>query len=113
MVIGHEKGSDTASRVKHNFGMGRPEGYRKAARLVELASRFNVPVVTLVDSAGAYPGLDGEARGQAEAIARATRPSWRPGAGHHRHHRRRHVGRGHRHRGGRPRASCWNMRSMR
>ncbi|MCU0891748.1 MAG: acetyl-CoA carboxylase carboxyltransferase subunit alpha [Sandarakinorhabdus sp.] len=72
MVIGHEKGSDTASRVKHNFGMGRPEGYRKAARLVELAGRFNVPVVTLVDSAGAYPGVDGEARGQAEAIARAT-----------------------------------------
>ena len=72
MVIGHEKGNDTASRVKHNFGMGRPEGYRKAARLVELAARFNVPVITLVDSAGAYPGVDGEARGQAEAIARAT-----------------------------------------
>jgi acetyl-CoA carboxylase carboxyl transferase subunit alpha len=72
MVIGHEKGSDTASRVRHNFGMGRPEGYRKAARLVELAGRFNVPVITLVDSAGAYPGVDGEARGQAEAIARAT-----------------------------------------
>ncbi|WP_353218148.1 acetyl-CoA carboxylase carboxyltransferase subunit alpha [Sandarakinorhabdus sp.] len=72
MVIGHEKGRDTAARVKHNFGMGRPEGYRKAARLVELAARFNVPVVTLVDSAGAYPGVDGEARGQAEAIARAT-----------------------------------------
>ncbi len=72
MVIGHEKGNDTASRVKHSFGMGRPEGYRKAARLVELAGRFNVPVVTLVDSAGAYPGLDSEERGQAEAIARAT-----------------------------------------
>ena len=72
MVIGHEKGTDTASRVKHNFGMGRPEGYRKAARLVKLAARFNVPVITLVDSAGAYPGVDGEARGQAEAIARAT-----------------------------------------
>ncbi|WP_310498052.1 acetyl-CoA carboxylase carboxyltransferase subunit alpha, partial [Sandarakinorhabdus sp.] len=72
MIIGHEKGNDTASRVRHNFGMGRPEGYRKAARLVELAGRFNVPVITLVDSAGAYPGLDGEARGQAEAIARAT-----------------------------------------
>jgi len=72
MVIGHEKGRDTAARVRHNFGMGRPEGYRKAARLVELAGRFNVPVVTLVDSAGAYPGVDGEARGQAEAIARAT-----------------------------------------
>lgn len=72
MLIGHEKGNDTASRVKHNFGMGRPEGYRKAARLVDLAARFNVPVITLVDSAGAYPGVDGEARGQAEAIARAT-----------------------------------------
>ncbi|MEN9931561.1 MAG: hypothetical protein RIS17_134 [Pseudomonadota bacterium] len=72
MVIGHEKGNDTASRVRHNFGMGRPEGYRKAARLVDLAARFHVPVITLVDSAGAYPGVDGEARGQAEAIARAT-----------------------------------------
>jgi acetyl-CoA carboxylase carboxyl transferase subunit alpha len=72
MVIGHEKGHDTATRVKHNFGMGRPEGYRKAIRLVELAGRFNVPVVTLIDSAGAYPGIDGEERGQAEAIARAT-----------------------------------------
>ncbi len=72
MVIGHEKGHDTATRVKHNFGMGRPEGYRKAIRLVELAGRFNVPIVTLIDSAGAYPGVDGEERGQAEAIARAT-----------------------------------------
>ncbi len=72
MVIGQEKGHDTATRVKHNFGMGRPEGYRKAIRLVELAGRFNVPVVTLIDSAGAYPGIDGEERGQAEAIARST-----------------------------------------
>jgi acetyl-CoA carboxylase carboxyl transferase subunit alpha len=72
MVIGHEKGHDTATRVKHNFGMGRPEGYRKAIRLIELAGRFNVPVVTLVDTAGAFPGLDAEERGQAEAIARAT-----------------------------------------
>jgi len=72
MVIGHEKGNDTASRVKHNFGMGRPEGYRKAVRLIELAGRFNVPVVTLVDTAGAFPGIDAEERGQAEAIARAT-----------------------------------------
>jgi acetyl-CoA carboxylase carboxyl transferase subunit alpha len=72
MIIGHEKGNDTASRVKHNFGMGRPEGYRKAIRLVEMAGRFNVPVVTLIDSAGAYPGIDGEERGQAEAIARST-----------------------------------------
>jgi acetyl-CoA carboxylase carboxyl transferase subunit alpha len=72
MLIGHEKGHDTASRVKHNFGMGRPEGYRKAIRLIELAGRFNVPVITLVDTAGAFPGLDAEERGQAEAIARAT-----------------------------------------
>jgi acetyl-CoA carboxylase carboxyl transferase subunit alpha len=72
MVIGQEKGNDTASRVKHNFGMGRPEGYRKASRLVELAGRFNVPVVTLIDSPGAYPGMDSEERGVAEAIARST-----------------------------------------
>ena len=72
VVIGQEKGHDTATRVKHNFGMGRPEGYRKAIRLVELAGRFNLPVVTLIDSAGAYPGIDGEERGQAEAIARST-----------------------------------------
>ena len=71
MLIGHEKGHDTASRVKHNFGMGRPEGYRKAIRLIELAGRFNVPVITLVDTAGAFPGLDAEERGQAEANARA------------------------------------------
>lgn len=72
MVIGHEKGNDITSRVKHNFGMGRPEGYRKASRLVELAGRFNVPVVTLIDSPGAYPGMDSEERGVAEAIARST-----------------------------------------
>ncbi len=72
MVIGHEKGNDTTSRVKHNFGMGRPEGYRKAIRLVEMAGHFNVPVVTLIDSPGAYPGMDSEERGVAEAIARST-----------------------------------------
>jgi acetyl-CoA carboxylase carboxyl transferase subunit alpha len=71
-LIGHEKGDDTASRLKHNFGMARPEGYRKAARLMELADRFDLPVVTLVDTAGAWPGIDAEERGQAEAIARAT-----------------------------------------
>ena len=71
-LIGHEKGDDTASRLKHNFGMARPEGYRKAARLMELADRFELPVVTLVDTAGAWPGVDAEERGQAEAIARAT-----------------------------------------
>ena len=72
MVIGHEKGSDTESRIRHNFGMARPEGYRKAVRLMELADRFNVPVITLVDTAGAYPGIGAEERGQAEAIARST-----------------------------------------
>ena len=72
MLIGHEKGNDTASRVKHNFGMGMPEGYRKAIRLMELADRFGLPVVTLVDTSGAFPGVQAEERGQAEAIARAT-----------------------------------------
>jgi acetyl-CoA carboxylase carboxyl transferase subunit alpha len=71
-VIGHEKGEDTASRLEHNFGMARPEGYRKAARLMELADRFDLPVLSLVDTAGAWPGIDAEERGQAEAIARAT-----------------------------------------
>ncbi|HTO84821.1 MAG TPA: acetyl-CoA carboxylase carboxyltransferase subunit alpha [Methylomirabilota bacterium] len=70
MVIGHEKGADTTTRVKHNFGMARPEGYRKAQRLMDLADRFRLPVLTLVDTPGAYPGVDAEARGQAEAIAR-------------------------------------------
>ncbi len=72
MVIGHEKGDDTASRLKHNFGMGKPEGYRKAIRLMELADRFGLPVVTLVDTSGAFPGVQAEERGQAEAIARST-----------------------------------------
>ena len=72
MVIGHEKGHDTETRLKHNFGMGKPEGYRKAIRLMELAGRFGLPVVTLVDTSGAFPGIEAEERGQAEAIARAT-----------------------------------------
>ncbi|TNC48337.1 acetyl-CoA carboxylase carboxyltransferase subunit alpha [Rubellimicrobium rubrum] len=72
VVIGHEKGHDTRSRIEHNFGMARPEGYRKAIRLMELANRFGLPVVTLVDTPGAYPGKGAEERGQAEAIARAT-----------------------------------------
>lgn len=72
MVIGHEKGSDTDSRIKHNFGMARPEGYRKAIRLMEMADRFEMPVITIVDTAGAYPGIGAEERGQAEAIARST-----------------------------------------
>ena len=71
VVIGHEKGSDTESRVRHGFGMARPEGYRKAQRLMALADRFGLPVLTLVDTTGAYPGVDAEARGQAEAIARS------------------------------------------
>lgn len=72
ILIGHEKGSDTAGRVKHNFGMARPEGYRKAMRLMSMAERFNLPVVTLVDTPGAYPGRGAEERGQAEAIASCT-----------------------------------------
>ncbi len=72
MVIGHEKGDDTQSRLKHNFGMGKPEGYRKAIRLMDLADRFGLPVVTLIDTAGAFPGIQAEERGQAEAIARST-----------------------------------------
>ncbi len=70
MIIGLERGHDTASRLAHNFGMARPEGYRKARRLMAMADRFNMPILTLVDTAGAYPGVDAEARGQAEAIAR-------------------------------------------
>ena len=71
-IIGHEKGDDTASRLRHNFGMAKPEGYRKAIRLMELADRFALPVVTLVDTPGAFPGVQAEERGQAEAIARST-----------------------------------------
>jgi len=70
MVIGHEKGDDTTTRLKHNFGMAKPEGYRKARRLMELAGRFNMPILTFVDTSGAFPGIEAEARGQAEAIAR-------------------------------------------
>ena len=79
VVIGQEKGHDTASRVKHNFGSARPEGYRKAVRVMEMADRFRMPIVTLVDTAGAYPGLGAEERGQAEAIARATQMCLRVG----------------------------------
>jgi acetyl-CoA carboxylase carboxyl transferase subunit alpha len=71
-VVGHEKGSSTESRIKHNFGMARPEGYRKAVRLMEMADRFDIPVIAFVDTPGAYPGIDAEERGQAEAIARST-----------------------------------------
>src|SRR5574339_207739 len=72
LLIGHEKGDDTASRLKHNFGMAKPEGYRKAIRLMQLADRFGLPVVSLVDTPGAFPGVQAEERGQAEAIARST-----------------------------------------
>lgn len=71
VIMGHEKGFDTESRIKHNFGMARPEGYRKAIRLLDLADRFDLPVITLVDTAGAYPGVGAEERGQSEAIARS------------------------------------------
>lgn len=72
MILGHEKGKDVDSRIRHNFGMAMPEGYRKAVRLMEMADRFSIPVITLVDTAGAYPGISAEERGQAEAIARST-----------------------------------------
>jgi len=72
LLMGHEKGDDTASRLKHNFGMAKPEGYRKAIRLMQLADRFGIPVVSLVDTSGAFPGVQAEERGQAEAIARST-----------------------------------------
>lgn len=72
MLIGHEKGDDTVSRLKHNFGMAKPEGYRKAIRLMKLADQFGIPVVSLVDTSGAFPGVQAEERGQAEAIARST-----------------------------------------
>ncbi|HEV2078364.1 MAG TPA: acetyl-CoA carboxylase carboxyltransferase subunit alpha, partial [Allosphingosinicella sp.] len=72
VLMGHEKGDDTASRLRHNFGMAKPEGYRKAIRLMKLADRFGLPVVTLVDTPGAFPGVQAEERGQAEAIARST-----------------------------------------
>jgi acetyl-CoA carboxylase carboxyl transferase subunit alpha len=72
VVMGHEKGHDTETRLRHNFGMARPEGYRKAVRLMDMAERFNLPVITFVDTAGAYPGVGAEERGQSEAIARST-----------------------------------------
>ncbi|MEL6889315.1 MAG: carboxyl transferase domain-containing protein, partial [Pseudomonadota bacterium] len=72
MVLGHEKGNDTKSRIERNFGMARPEGYRKAIRLMDMADRFGLPVITLVDTPGAYPGKGAEERGQSEAIARST-----------------------------------------
>ncbi len=75
VVIGHEKGSDTDGRIRHNFGMARPEGYRKAVRLMRLAERFGLPVLTFIDTPGAHPGVEAEARGQAEAIARAIETS--------------------------------------
>ena len=78
-LIGHEKGADTQSRLKHNFGMAKPEGYRKAVRIMELAERFSIPVVSLVDTAGAYPGVGAEERGQAEAIARSIETCLRLG----------------------------------
>jgi acetyl-CoA carboxylase carboxyl transferase subunit alpha len=78
-VIGQEKGNDTESRIRHNFGMARPEGYRKAVRIMDLADRFGLPVIALVDTAGAYPGIGAEERGQAEAIARSTEACLRLG----------------------------------
>jgi acetyl-CoA carboxylase carboxyl transferase subunit alpha len=78
-LIGHEKGNDTETRLRHNFGMARPEGYRKAVRVMDLADRFGLAVITLIDTAGAFPGIDAEERGQAEAIARSTEACLRIG----------------------------------
>ena len=95
MVIGHEKGNDTKTRIQRNFGMARPEGYRKAIRLMDLADRFRMPVITLIDTAGAYPGKGAEERGQAEAIARSTEKCLAIGrAADLGGDRRRRVGRG-------------------
>ena len=106
-VIGHEKGSSTESRLKHNFGMAKPEGYRKAERLMEMADRFGIPVLSLVDTAGAYPGIGAEERGQAEAIARSTETCLRPRRPQCRgHRRRRRLGRGDRDRHRQPRADA-------
>ena len=77
VIIGHEKGDDTASRLRHNFGMAKPEGYRKAIRLMQLADRFGLPVVTLVDTSGAFPGVQAEERGQAEAMPGRPSNAWR------------------------------------
>ncbi len=79
MVIGHEKGSDTEGRLRHNFGMAKPEGYRKAIRLMDMADRFGLPIITLIDTPGAFPGVEAEARGQSEAIARSTEQCLRVG----------------------------------
>lgn len=79
VIIGHEKGHDTTTRIKHNFGMARPEGYRKAQRLMDMAEQFSLPVITLIDTAGAYPGVGAEERGQSEAIARSIEKSLRIG----------------------------------
>ena len=106
-VIGHEKGSDTESRLKHNFGMARPEGYRKAARLMGMADHFDVPVIALIDTAGAYPGIGAEERGQAEAIARSTEACLEIGVPNVAvDHRRRRLRRRHRHRHRQPRADA-------
>ncbi len=111
-IIGHEKGSDTESRLKHNFGMARPEGYRKAVRLMDMADRFDIPVIALIDTAGAYPGIGAEERGQAEAIARSTEACLehrRPQRGGD--HRRRRFGRRRRDCHRQSGASCWSMPS--
>ncbi len=106
-IIGHEKGSDTDSRLKHNFGMARPEGYRKAARLMGMADHFDVPVIALIDTAGAYPGIGAEERGQAEAIARSTEACLEIGVPNvAADHRRGRFGRRHRDRDRQPRADA-------
>jgi len=113
VVIGHEKGADTATRMRHNFGMARPEGYRKAQRLMDLADRFHLPVVTLVDTPGAYPGVDAEARGQAEAIARCIETCLKLRVRSCGDHRRRRLRRRHRARRRQPRTDAGTRRLFR
>ena len=106
-VLGHEKGSTTEDRLKHNFGMARPEGYRKAVRLMQMADRFGIPVLSLVDTEGAYPGIGAEERGQAEAIARSTEACLELGVPNVAvDHRRRRLRRRHRDRHRQPRADA-------
>ena len=106
-ILGQEKGSTTESRLKHNFGMARPEGYRKAVRIMDMADRFDIPLISFVDTAGAYPGIGAEERGQAEAIARSTEKLPRTGRAQPRdHHRRGRLGRRDRHCHRQPRADA-------
>ena len=114
VVIGHEKGHDTKTRIERNFGMARPEGYRKAIRLMDLADRFGLPVITLVDTPGAYPGKGAEERGQSEAIARSTEKCLQIGVPLVVGRSSAKAGRAARWPSPRPTGSrCWSIRSIR